>query len=184
MRLALSRPNSPRRCYSGGLRHHYHSQQKQSFCLALRRQWQMANKKRGLILCTGNSARSQMAEGLLRHAAGDRFDVESAGVKPRFVRPEAITVMNEIGIDISGHRSKSVEEVAGQQFDYVITVCGNAAEACPVFPGNTQRLHLPFDDPAVVQGDLKEREAAFRKVRDQIKRMAIDSILDEKNAPH
>src|SRR6202522_1232650 len=93
----------------------------------------MADKKRVLILCTGNSARSQMAEGLLRHDAGDRFDVESAGTKPTSVRPEAIAVMNELRIDISGHRSKNVDEFAGQKFDYVITVCDNARETCPVF---------------------------------------------------
>jgi arsenate reductase len=93
----------------------------------------MSDKKRVLILCTGNSARSQMAEGLLRHDAGAYVDVESAGTKPSAVRPEAIAVMRELGIDISGHRSKHVHEVAGQTFDYVITVCDNAREACPVF---------------------------------------------------
>src|SRR5262249_5595706 len=93
------------------------------------------NKKRVLILCTGNSARSQMAEGLLRHDAGKQFDVESAGTKASFVRPEAIAVMREVGIDISGHRSKQVAEFAGQDFDYVITVCDNARETCPVFFG-------------------------------------------------
>ena len=120
----------------------------------------MNNKKRVLILCTGNSARSQMAEGLWRHAAGDRWEVFSAGTKPSRVRPEAIAVMKEIGIDISAHRSKSVDEFAGQEFDYVITVCDHASEICPVFPGKTQRLHWPFEDP--------KDEAAFRKVRDQI----------------
>jgi arsenate reductase (thioredoxin) len=93
----------------------------------------MSDKKRVLILCTGNSARSQMAEGLLRHDAGDRFEVESAGTKPSSVRPEAIAVTREAGIDIAGHRSKHVDEFAGQQFDYVITVCDNARESCPVF---------------------------------------------------
>ena len=91
-------------------------------------------KQRVLILCTGNSARSQMAEGLLRHDASDRFEVESAGTKPGHVRPEAIAVMKEIGIDLSGHRSKHVDEFAGQSFDYVLTVCDNAKESCPVFP--------------------------------------------------
>jgi arsenate reductase (thioredoxin) len=114
-----------------------------------------------LILCTGNSARSQMAEGLLRHEAGDRFEVYSAGTKPGTVRPEAITVMAEIGIDISGHRSKSVDEFAGRDLDYVITVCDNAREACPIFPAKTQRLHWPFEDPATLED--------FRKVRDQIR---------------
>src|SRR5438876_123050 len=97
-----------------------------------------ADKKRVLILCTGNSARSQMAEGLLRHEGGDRFEVFSAGTKPSRVRPEAIAVMQEIGIDISGHRSKSVDEFAGQDLDYVITVCDNAKETCPVFPAKIQ----------------------------------------------
>jgi arsenate reductase (thioredoxin) len=96
----------------------------------------MADRKRVLILCTGNSARSQMAEGLLRHDAGDRFEVESAGTKPSQVRSEAIAVMKEIGIDISGHRSKSVDEFAGRSFDYVLTVCDNAKESCPIFPGH------------------------------------------------
>jgi arsenate reductase len=126
------------------------------------------SKSKVLILCTGNSARSQMAEGLLRHEAGDRFDVVSAGTKPSSVRPEAISVMNDIGIDISGHRSKSVEEFIGQPFDSVITVCDNAKESCPVFPGTTKRLHWPFQDPAVVQGTEDERIAAFRKAWDQI----------------
>jgi len=94
-----------------------------------------------LILCTGNSARSQMAEGLFRQAAGDRYQVFSAGTKPTQVRPEAISVMREIGIDISGHRSKSVDEFLGQELDLVITVCDSAQESCPVFPGRTRRLH-------------------------------------------
>lgn len=121
-----------------------------------------------LILCTGNSARSQMAEGLFRHEAGDRFEVYSAGTKPSTVRPEAIAVMHEIGIDISGQRSKSVEEFAGRDLDYVITVCDNANESCPVFPAKTRRMHWPFEDPAAVQGSEDERRAAFRKVRNQI----------------
>src|SRR3984885_7352274 len=101
----------------------------------------MSDKKRVLILCTGNSARSQMAEGLLRHDAGDRFDVESAGTKASSVRPEAIAAMSELGIDISGQRSKNVHEFEGQQFDYVITVCDNARETCPVFFGSAKKLH-------------------------------------------
>ena len=125
-------------------------------------------KKRVLILCTGNSARSQMAEGLLRHEAGDRFEVYSAGTKPSIVRSEAIAVMDEIGIDISGHRSKSIDEFVGQELDYVITVCDNAKESCPVFPARTLRMHWPFEDPAAVQGSDDSRRAAFRKVRDQI----------------
>jgi arsenate reductase len=128
----------------------------------------MTDKKRVLILCTGNSARSQMAEGLMRHEGGDRFEVFSAGTKPSTVRPEAIAVMNEIEIDISGHRSKSVDEFVAQPLDLVITVCDNAKESCPVFPGTTKRLHWPFEDPAAIQGSEDERRAAFRRIRDQI----------------
>jgi arsenate reductase len=109
-----------------------------------------------------------MAEGVLRHEAGDRFEVFSAGTKPTHVRPEAIEVMAEIGIDISSHRSKSVDEFVGQGLDYVITVCSNANETCPVFPGTTRRLHWPFDDPAALEGSEAVRMAAFRRVRDQI----------------
>jgi arsenate reductase len=129
----------------------------------------MSDKKRVLILCTGNSARSQMAEGLLRHDAGDQFDVKSAGVNPTAVRPEAIQAMHEIGIDISGYRSKSVDEFIGQNFDYVITVCDNANEQCPVFPGKTERLHWSFQDPAGAQGEHEFRLEVFRRVRDEIR---------------
>ncbi len=124
---------------------------------------------RVLILCTGNSARSQMAEGLLRHDGGAAFEVASAGTKPSHVRPEAIAAMREIGIDISTHRSKSVDEFAGQAFDYVITVCDNAKESCPIFPAGTKRLHWSLEDPAAVQGSEEERLAAFRRVRDQLR---------------
>jgi arsenate reductase len=130
----------------------------------------MPAKKRVLILCTGNSARSQMAEGLLRYDAGDRFEVESAGTKPSHVRPEAIAAMKELGIDISGHRSKSVDEFTGRQFDYVLTVCDNANESCPIFPGQTARIHHSFDDPAEVKGSEEERLAVFRRVRDELRR--------------
>lgn len=128
----------------------------------------MNGRKRVLILCTGNSARSQMAEGLLRDLAGDRFEVASAGVSPTEVRPEAISAMNEIGIDISRHRSKSVDEFTGHEFDYVITVCDNANQQCPVFPGKTERIHWSFEDPAAAQGDEQSRLAVFRRVRDEI----------------
>jgi arsenate reductase len=124
---------------------------------------------RVLILCTGNSARSQMAEGLLRHDAGKVHEVFSAGTKPTQVRPEAISVMREVGIDISGHRSKSVDEFTGQGFDYVITVCDNAKESCPVFPVKTKRLHWSIQDPAAVQGSEEERLAAFRRIRDELR---------------
>jgi len=128
----------------------------------------MGQKKRVLILCTGNSARSQIAEGLLRHDSGSRFQVESAGTKSSLVRPEAIQVMREIGIDISGHRSKSVDEFAGETFDYVLTVCDHAKESCPIYPGHSNRLHRNFQDPAAVEGSEEQRLAAFRKVRDEI----------------
>lgn len=128
----------------------------------------MPRKSRVLILCTGNSARSQMAEGLFRQAGGDRYEVFSAGTKPSLLRPEAIAVMRELGIDISGHRSKSVDEFAGQELDLVITVCDNAQESCPIFPGAAQRLHWPFEDPAAVAGAEDQRLAAFQSIRDQI----------------
>lgn len=124
--------------------------------------------KRLLVLCTGNSARSQMAEGLFRAEAGDGLDVFSAGTNPSSVRPEAIAVMKEIGIDISGHRSKSVDEYTGQRFDYVVTVCDNARDNCPVFPGGTALLHWSLEDPAAVQGGEAVRLEAFRRIRDQI----------------
>ena len=129
----------------------------------------MTEKPRVLILCTGNSARSQMAEGLLRHDSGDRFEVESAGTKPSRVRPEAIQVMREIGIDISGHRSKSVDEFAGEIFDHVLTVCEHANESCPIYPGHSNRMHHNFQDPAAVEGSEEQRLAAFRRVRDEIR---------------
>jgi arsenate reductase len=109
-----------------------------------------------------------MAEGLLRAKAGGRFEVSSAGTRPSRVREEAIAVLAEMGIDISGHRSKSVDEFAGRQFDWVITVCDNARESCPVFPAGTRRLHWSFEDPAAVEGSREERLAAFRRIRDQI----------------
>ena len=109
-------------------------------------------KKSVLILCTGNSARSQMAEGLLRHMAGNRFEVASAGTKPSMVRPEAIQVMQEIGISLEGQRSKSVGEFVDKPIDYVITVCDNAKESCPIFPAETSRMHWPFQDPPWAQG--------------------------------
>jgi arsenate reductase len=129
----------------------------------------MSNKQRVLILCTGNSARSQMAEGLLRHDAGERYDVESAGTQPSSVRPEAIAVMQELGIDLSTHRSKHVDEFQGQTFDYVITVCDHAKETCPVFFGAVKRLHHSFEDPAALKGTAAKRLAVFRRVRDELR---------------
>jgi arsenate reductase len=108
-------------------------------------------------------------EGLLGHDAGDRFEVKSAGTKPGHVRPEAIAVMKELAIDISGHRSKDIDEFQGQSFDYVLTVCNNAKESCPVFPGHTKRIHKAFGDPAVFQGTEEERLALFRRVRNEIR---------------
>lgn len=133
-----------------------------------------------LILCTGNSARSQMAEGILRCDGGASFEVHSAGMKPSSVRPEAIQVMLEIGIDISGHRSKSVDEFAGQYFDYVITVCDNAKEACPVFPGQAKRVHQSFEDPPPLGvGSEKYRLAIFRRVRNEIQDWMKAFISDQ-----
>lgn len=128
----------------------------------------MSDKRRVLILCTGNSARSQMAEGLLLHVAGDEFEVESARTIASFVRPQAVAAMAEIGIDISGHRSKCLNEFLGDPFDYIITVCDNAAENCPVFPGKAERIHWSFDDPAEATGSDAEQLAVFRGVRDEI----------------
>ena len=128
------------------------------------------NKLRVLILCTGNSARSQMAEGLLRHLGGTRYEVFSAGTKPAGVNPLAIEAMREVGIDISTQRSKSVAEFAGQEFAAVITVCDNAAEECPIFPGAPQRAHWSLPDPAAVSGTKEEKLGAFRKVREELER--------------
>ena len=127
-------------------------------------------KQTVLILCTGNSARSQMAEGLFRRMAGDRFEVARAGTKPSSVRPEAIQAMDEIGISLESHRSKSVDEFAGKQIDYVITVCDNAKESCPIFPAKTNRMHWPFQDPpGPHEGTREERMGVFRMVRDQMR---------------
>jgi arsenate reductase len=134
--------------------------------------------RRVLFLCTHNSARSQMAEGLLRAHGGDRFEVFSAGTVATQVRPEAIQVMREIGIDISGQSSKSLERYLDQRFDLVITVCDDAAESCPVFLGARQRLHWSFPDPSAVHGPDAIRLDAFRTVRDAIRqRIALDPAL-------
>jgi arsenate reductase len=110
-----------------------------------------------------------MAEGLLRHDGGPDFEVFSAGTMPSYVRPEAIEVMRELGIDIAGHRSKSVDEFAGQHFDYVVTVCDHAKESCPVFPATTKRIHWSLHDPAAAQGSEEQRLAEFRRIRDQLR---------------
>jgi arsenate reductase len=127
------------------------------------------DKARVLFVCTHNSARSQMAEGLLRHMAGDRFEALSAGTEVANVRPEAIQVMREIGIDISGQESKSVERFVGEPFSWVITVCDQAREACPFFTGADDTAHWGFDDPSEAQGSEQERLAVFRRVRDEIR---------------
>ena len=122
-----------------------------------------------------------MAEGLLRHDAGDRFDVESAGTHPTAVRPEATAVMHELGIDISGHRSKAVDAFAGEAFDIVLTVCDSAKETCPIFPGHGTRIHRAFPDPAAVEGTEAERLDAFRRVRDELRtylREELPAALD------
>jgi len=129
----------------------------------------MPTRQRVLILCTGNSARSQMAEGLLRHDGGDAFVVESAGLEPSFVRPEAIEAMREIGIDISGQHSKSLDKFTGQPFDYVITVCDNANQNCPIFSGAKRRIHWSVEDPASVGGTEETRLKAFRIARDELR---------------
>jgi arsenate reductase len=129
----------------------------------------MSEKKSVLILCTGNSARSQMAEGLLKHITNAKYEVYSAGTKPSIVRPEAIKALQEIGIDISGNRSKSVDEFAGKKIDYVLTVCDNAKENCPYFSAKTKVIHHSFEDPAEANGDEETRLSVFRKVRDEIK---------------
>ncbi|MGI9056822.1 MAG: arsenate reductase ArsC [Pyrinomonadaceae bacterium] len=129
----------------------------------------MSDKKSILILCTGNSARSQMAEGLLKHICGNKFDIFSAGTKPTSVRPEAIKALAELEIDISDNRSKSVDEFAQREINYVLTVCDNANENCPYFPAKTKVIHRSFVDPAEVVGDEETRLSAFRKVRDEIR---------------
>jgi arsenate reductase len=124
--------------------------------------------KKVLILCTGNSARSQMAEGILKHITEGKYEVYSAGTKPSTVRPEAIKVLAESGIDISANRSKSVGELAGEEIDFVLTVCDNAKADCPYFPAKTKLIHHAFADPAAVEGDEATCLDAFRKVRDEL----------------
>jgi len=127
-------------------------------------------KKKILVLCTGNSCRSQMAEGYIKHLAGDRFEVTSAGLEPSVVNPKAIQVMQNDGVDISHHISKDVNQFVGQKFDFIITVCDNAKERCPFFPGQAERIHWSFEDPAATKGTEVEILAVFQRVRDQIKK--------------
>jgi arsenate reductase len=140
----------------------------------------MTEKPRVLFLCTHNSARSQMAEGMLRNLAEGRFEVMSAGTEATHVRRQAIKVMNEIGIDISGQESKTLARYLGQPFDYVITVCDEANEACPVFPGAKNRLHWSLEDPSRAYGSEEERLAIFRRVRDEIREHIEQQFANKK----
>ena len=134
-----------------------------------------------LFLCTGNSCRSQMAEAWLRTLGGTRFDVYSAGLEPHGINPDTITVMEEVGVDMSSHRSEDLNTYLGKaEFDYLITVCSNAEERCPFFPGGGKRLHWPFEDPAQFEGSEAQKLALFRTVRDQIKEK-IQNWLDEED---
>jgi arsenate reductase len=140
----------------------------------------MTEKARVLFLCTHNSARSQMAEGLLRHLAGNRFEAHSAGTEATHVRPLAVRAMDEVGVDISGQESKTLERYLREPFDYVITVCDDANEACPVFPGAKSRLHWSFEDPSRAEGSEEERLAVFRSVRDRIGERIERELVNEK----
>ena len=135
-----------------------------------------------LLLCTHNSARSQMAEGLLRRLASDRFEVTSAGTEATHVRPLAVRAMNELEIDISGQESKTLDRYVGEPFDYVVTVCDEANETCPVFPGAKRRLHWSFEDPSQATGDEEERLNVFRSVRDEIKERIEGELVGESRA--
>lgn len=129
-----------------------------------------------LFVCTKNSVRSQMAEGLVNHDLSGRFEAFSAGTEPSFVHPLAIKVLRETGIDISHHRSKGLEEFSQNQFDFIITLCDHAAETCPVFFGGTRRMHMAFPDPSGVMGTDEERLSFFRKLRDQIRKEIIEFL--------
>jgi arsenate reductase (thioredoxin) len=126
------------------------------------------SRERVLFLCTHNSARSQMAEALLRHRGGDRFEVASAGTEARGVNPLAVRAMAEIGVDMDGHTSKTLDRFLGERWDYVVTVCDSTNESCPMFPGASTRLHWSFDDPSAATGGEEERLRVFRRVRDEI----------------
>jgi arsenate reductase len=140
----------------------------------------MSKKKKILILCTGNSARSQMAEGLLKHITQSKYEINSAGTKPSIVRPEAIQVLAEIGIDISRNRSKSVDEFVDKDIDYVLTVCDHAKETCPYFPAKTKVVHHSFEDPpAIGEANQETTLKIFRRVRDEIKIYLQQAIKDK-----
>lgn len=133
-------------------------------------------KKRILFLCTHNSCRSQMAEGLANHLLGDGYQAFSAGTEATRVNPTAIRIMAEIGIDISGHRSKTIDQFEGESFDHVITLCGDANETCPLFVGGTERTHRGFDDPSRVDGTEEEVLQQFRRVRDEIRTWILENF--------
>ena len=135
-------------------------------------------KKRVLFLCTHNSCRSQMAEGLVNHDLGDRFEAFSAGTEATRVNPLAARVLMELGIDLSRHRSKTIDEFAGQPFDYVITLCGDAAEKCPLFFGGVERVHIGFDDPSRLPGSEAEVLPEYRRVRDEIRARVKGFLLE------
>ena len=143
----------------------------------------MTRKKRVLFLCTHNSARSQMAEGLLRHLSGDRFEAMRSGTEATHVRPLAVRAMEEVGVDISRQESKTLERYLGESFDYVITVCDEANEACPFFPGASERLHWSFEDPSRAEGSEEERLAVVRGVRDRIKDRVQLELVEERRDP-
>jgi arsenate reductase len=138
---------------------------------------EVPQRSRVLFLCTHNSARSQMAEGLLKHLAGDRFEAMSAGTEATRVRPLAIRAMEEVGIDISHQESKTLDRYLGEPFDHVITVCDDANEACPFFPGAANRLHWSFEDPSKAEGTEEERLEVFRSVRDRIRARIKDDLV-------
>ena len=135
--------------------------------------------KKVLFLCTHNSARSQMAEGLLRDLAGDRFEVHSAGTEATSVKPEAVAVMAEIGVDVSGAESKTLERYLGEEFEYLVTVCDDANENCPVFPGAMNRLHWSFPDPSKASGSPEEQLQVYRRVRDDIREKLLEELLPQ-----
>lgn len=136
-------------------------------------------KKRVLLLCTHNSCRSQMAEGLVNHFLGERFEAFSAGTEATRVNPLAARVLMEIGIDISRHRSKTLDEFTGESFDYVITLCGDAFEKCPLFFGGVQRVHLGFEDPSRLKGGDDEVLPEYRRVRDEIRLRLTQFLMEE-----
>jgi arsenate reductase (thioredoxin) len=136
----------------------------------------VTDKKKVLFLCTHNSCRSQMAEGIVNHCFGNRLRAFSAGTEATAVNPRAVKVMQEIGIDISGHRSKTMDKFAGEKFDYVITLCGDANEKCPLFFGGVERMHMSFSDPAKAAGTEEEIMAEFRRVRDEIRQRLAEFL--------